>query len=428
MLMLKPDGTVPRYNDSVGRDKRGEVLEFARVFDDEEMLWVGSRGRLGRRPEVASYFFPNARYAIIRSGWDEDADYLIMDCGPAGTNHVNANQLAIELYARGVHLIENPGYGRRDSSNPMYRWRAKDSRSHSTLNIVGMSQQSGKDAQGTMVSDPAGRFDYAVGWHDGGYVRMTDDHRPTGKPVTGVRHTRRVLSVTGEYWLVLDSLDGDQPQRVASRGEGEVPVELHWTFPPSETSVDQQTKTIQIRRRKVRLRLTHASPRKLSIRIAEGEKLPYAGWWSPGIEARRFESVPAPEAIVTQRGPLPVNFATLISAERVNRPCSAPKIVSSTLHGRATGQFRIQYGQGTDLMIVATEAQVLTPHDVPDLQVHAELLFARLDSKRDPCVIHLARASTVKWKGRTIWTSAKPVAAVTVNFARGNPSLSVPSP
>jgi hypothetical protein len=404
----------------VGRDKREEVLEFARVFDDEEMLWVGSRGRLGRRPEVTSYFFPNARYAIMRSGWDEDADYLIIDCGPAGTNHVNANQLAIELYARGVHLIENPGYGRRDGANPMYRWRAKDSRSHSTLNIVSMSQQFGKDADGYMVSDPAGRFDYAVGWYDGGYVRMTDDHRPTGKPITGVRHTRRVLSVTREYWLVLDSLDGD-------RG-GEVPVEVRWTFPPSETSVDQHTKSIRTRRNDVRLRLTHANPQELSVRIAEGEKLPNAGWWSPGIEARRFESVPAPEAIVTQRGPLPVNFATLILIEEDNQISPVPQIVSSTLHGRATGRFRIQHGQGTDLIMVTDEAALLAPQAVPDLQVDAELLFARLDSKGHPHIIHLARANTVKWKGKTIWTTAKPDAAVTVNFTRGNPNASAPSP
>ena len=414
MLMLKPDGTVPRYNDSVGRDKRDEVLEFAKTFDDDEMLWIGSHGRRGGRPSVTSHFFPDARYAVMRSSWEEDADYLIMDCGPAGTNHVNANQLSIELCARGIHWIENPGYGRRSGINPMYRWRAKDSRSHSTLNIVGKSQQFRKDAQGYMVSDPAGRFDYAVGWYDGGYVRMTDDHRPAGKPVTGVRHTRRVLYLTGRYWLVLDSLDGDR--------EGEVPVELHWTFPPSEAGFDQQTKQIWTRQDDLRLRLLPADPRGLMVRIAEGEQKPYAGWWSPGNEARRYESLPAPEAVVRRRGPLPVNFATLMFIEEDGGV--TPRIVSSKLIGRAAGRLRIKHERGSDCLIVAAEADALASDDVPGLQVRAELLLARLNQNAKPREIHLAHARRVTWRGKTIWRSDQAVATVTVSFNGAAPAVS----
>ena len=121
-----------------------------------------------------------------------------------------------------------------------------------------------------MVSDPAGAFDYAVGWYKGGYVRMTDDHQPTGKPITGVRHTRRILYVKGEYWLVIDSLDGDV--------DGDTAANVRWTFPPSQTGFDPQTKWVWTEQQDKRLVLSPANPEGLEVRIAEGQEKPYVGW------------------------------------------------------------------------------------------------------------------------------------------------------
>ena len=417
MLMLKPDGTIPRYGDSVGRDKRDEVLEYGDALGDQEMLWVGSRGQRGRKPSVTSYFFPDARYAIMRSGWEEDADFLIMDCGPAGSNHRNRNQLAVELCARGIHWIENPGYGRRNSS-PLYRWRAQDSRSHSTLNIAGASQQYNKDADGYMVSDPAGAFDYAVGWYKGGYIRMTNDHQETGKPITGVRHTRRVLYLRGEYWLVVDSLDGDV--------DGDTAANIRWTFPPSQAGFDPQSKRVWTEQQGKRLLISSADPEALEVRIAEGEEKPYVGWWSPGTQARRYETLPAPEAIITRKGPLPLCFATVLAVE--DPGTASPRITASSLSSRASGRIRIEHARGCDLVAIApSKGQALTVEEVPALSVDAKLMLVRLDREQNPRLIHATHVKSIQWHDTVLWEQEKPADALSVSFKNGEPVVATPT-
>jgi len=410
MYLRKPSGLNPRYNDGLGRDWGTVIFEGGKIFDDMELLWVGSGGRRGTEPVETSYFFPDARYAVMRSGWGRDDDYLIMDCGPYGTNHRNPNQLAVEVCARGKNLIENPGYWRRTTTFeapwfPMARWYGQDSRSQSTLNPVGTSQIGG-DADGYMVVHPD--FDYAVGWYEHGYVEIDDaTHTRKDKQHIGLRHTRRVFYLTGEYWVVLDSLDG----------EGEYPVELHWHFLPGAAGLDEVTKECWAEQEGVRLFLRPAHPGNLSARIAEGETDPHAGWWSPWQEQRRNESLPAPEAIMQRSGKLPVNFATLLCAPEGNE--GGPQIASANLEGHATGALTIEHDSGTDYLQVfdaLTESA-----SIHGLQAEAELLFVRSDRADQPTEALLARPKRISWRGQELWQSDKAPDTLALHWEDGTP-------
>ncbi len=426
MYLRKPSGLNPRYNDGLGRDWGTVILEGGEVFDDMALRWVGSGGRRGSEPVETAYFFPDARYAIMRSGWGPDDDYLIMDCGPYGTNHRNPNQLAVEVCARGKNLIENPGYWRRTTSFPapwfpMARWYGQDSRSQSTLNPVGTSQIGG-DADGYMVVHPD--FDYAVGWYEQGYVDIDDaTHTRKDKQHIGLRHTRRVFYLTGEYWSVLDSLDG----------EGEYPVELHWHFLPGAAGLDEVTKECWAEQEGVRLFLRPAYPANLSVRLAEGQENPHAGWWSPWQEEHRHESLPAPEAIMQRGGELPVNFATLLCAPEGNE--GGPQIASAKLEGQATGALTIEHEAGTDYLQVAdgrdknvapTESGVNSAahsQNLGGLQAEAELIFVRVDAQGEPTQALLARPRRISWRGQELWQSDEPPDTLALHWADGQPRV-----
>ncbi len=308
MLLQKPDGTVPRFNNSVGRDRRAELLEYGRLFNEPDVMWVATEGREGHEPLVTSWFFPDARYAVMREDWTRSSDYLILDCGPAGTNHVNANGLALELVAEGIPFIENPGYG-IIGDNRMFRWRAKDSRSQSTLNPVGMSQIWGADAEGEMVSTPD--RDYAVGRYEGGYVRMDEDHRAVGGVEKGMVHIRQVLYEKGAYWLVVDSLVAKDETST----DKPISAAVHWHFRPGPAGYHGSEGYIWSEQKGRRLILDIGFPDQRAVSLLEGSSDPTAGWWSPGTEEGRYTDLPAPEARVVATEKLPLRFFTLISLE-----------------------------------------------------------------------------------------------------------------
>ena len=49
----------------------------------------------------------------MRSDWTPRAKYLYFDLGPWGDNHMNQDQLSIEVSAKGRHFLINGGYVRR---------------------------------------------------------------------------------------------------------------------------------------------------------------------------------------------------------------------------------------------------------------------------------------------------------------------------
>lgn len=418
MMMIKPDGCGPRFNDSAGLDRTDTVLEGGELFDDPEMLWVGTRGERGQPPSVTSHIFSDARYAISRSHWGADADYLIMDCGPYGTNHRNPNQLAVEVCAKGVRLIENAGYYRRTNNKhadwlPMARWYGCDSRSQSTLNIVGCSQipfdkhkdLPGKgDADGYMVCHPD--FDYVVGWFEHGYAEIDDaTHEPTGKRYTEVTHYRRVFYLTGEYWVIMDSLDGP----------GSHDVELHWKFRPGAAGIVQETRDCWTEQENVRLWLRPANPQEMAVRIAEGETNPHAGWWS-----REYNhSVPSPEAIMRRNGPLPVTFATLLWAGK--ELGTGPRIDTMVLGEKTTGTITIQRPNGTDYLQIKEDSQ--TSHGLAGLEAEAELVWLRVDEYGRTEKALLARPRRLWWEGRDLWQTDEMVEAAGIEWGEGTPRV-----
>jgi len=203
----KPDFSLPVTNDSnVGTKHKMQLSLLKSILDPEIIASRLTNSKKGKEAKYKSYFFKDARLAIMRSDWSQDAIYASFDMGPWGTNHMNQDQLNLEFSAYGRNFFVNCGRWRYTSS-PDVAWLQKGeyfktSLAYNTIIVDGFGQLA-KDANGSMLIEKD--FDYAKGIYDGGYGEIDDNN----SHIIDVKHTREVFfAKEGEFLIVKDQLIG----------------------------------------------------------------------------------------------------------------------------------------------------------------------------------------------------------------------------
>ena len=202
-----PNGQVPGLNDSGDASPAAALRAGYGYFPKRsDFLWMATGGHEGTAPQKTSVAFPYSGHYVMRSGWDRDARYLLFDAGPFGSGHQHEDKLHLIACAYGRPLLLDAGNYMYDRS----RWRryVLSTRGHNTIRVDGQDQNRRAD-RGTWVlaepfepldnlwvSQPA--FDCAVGRYDSGYGPKT---------AIPVRHTRAVVFVKPDYWVLVDTLE-----------------------------------------------------------------------------------------------------------------------------------------------------------------------------------------------------------------------------
>lgn len=187
---------------------------FAAGEPGPELGWTFGPGALerfarpGRTEPPTSAVFPAGGHAIMRDAWRDDANYLILDCGPHGRyGHAHADALAIEVVSHGVPILSDSGTFTY-VAEPEWRDRFRDARMHSTVTVAGESSavpagpfswRERADARlETWITAPA--FDFARASHDG--------FRRFDPPAV---HCREVLFLKEwSCWVLRDRIDSAQ--------------------------------------------------------------------------------------------------------------------------------------------------------------------------------------------------------------------------
>ncbi len=232
MAATRPDGTTPLIGDDDGgrclphgsrkcNDFRAVLSTNAILFERgdyklvagefaEETLWLlGGTGAQSyeflraRKPVEDSTAFTDGGYFVMRDGWLETDNYLLVDCGKLGSlsgGHGHADALSIDLAVGGKTMLVDAGtYTYHES--PALRDAFRSTAAHNTLMIDGESQsepggkfswttKANADLKKWIAQD---RFDFFEGSHDG-YERLA-------APAT---HTRSILSLKNDYWIIRD--------------------------------------------------------------------------------------------------------------------------------------------------------------------------------------------------------------------------------
>ncbi len=236
MHITRPDGTTPLIGDDDGGkmlplgntrcdDFRPTLAAGAILFERgdfkfvaggaaEEIVWLfGLEGMLAfetlpaHKPRQNSSAFVQGGYFVMRDGWENSDNYLLVDAGPLGAlkgGHGHADALSIELAAGGRTLLVDSGtYTYHEPVELRHYFRS--TAAHNTLTIDGnsSSEQGGKfswltKAETTLQSwISKERFDFFSASHDG-YERFIENP---------ARHSRDILFLKNDYWIMRDFVE-----------------------------------------------------------------------------------------------------------------------------------------------------------------------------------------------------------------------------
>ncbi len=302
----KPDYSIPITNDSSSKSNRKEQLErIYNSFGLEEIKYRLTEGKEGKKPKFTSYFFDESRVGIMRSDWSKKANYLFFDMGRWGENHMNEDQLNIEVSSYGRNVLVNCGRWRYTTSPGSPSWidkakYFKSTAAYNSLLIDGYSQVPG-DATGFMVVKE--NYEYAEGVFSEGYgtknYEMTNEigaKATSDFTLKDITHKRKIIFVEKSFWIVVDT--------VKTVEEHEAEIIFHY----KEGDLLQKDDAILTQFENSNLILKTIGDNIDSVKIYKGSEEPLRGWHCPYYD--QIES--APEVSIKQRGKGIITFNTLI--------------------------------------------------------------------------------------------------------------------
>jgi len=215
MLTSLPDGTAPRIGDTWHQPENRLLEKRAKLFKRKDMEYIATAKARGSAPVETSVCLEPSGFCVMRDGWDEKSQYLLMKWKYGGW-HSHFDDLSIILASHGRILLD-------DSSTIDYhgggRPKSRATSSHSTLAIEGRDRPS--DLGQTKLNQ----------WLHGkdiDYVDVSGAATPDGHV-----HRRRVAYVRGKYWVMIDDVHGEE--------KGTDRVDMYFQFAPGEVKLDGLT-------------------------------------------------------------------------------------------------------------------------------------------------------------------------------------------
>ncbi len=316
-----PGGTLPGLNDSGRTGITGsmkQAFEFYPARKDYE--WVATGGKSGVKPSVGSIALPFAGQLVMRSGWDPNDLYLLLDAGPFGYGHQHEDALSFVIYSHGRYHLVDAGNYPYDSSQ--WRQYVLSTRAHNTIMVDGEDQhRRGKSNRNEyVISKPlpnrwiAGEgFDYASGVYDEGYGPKND---------VRVTHARHIFFVKPEYWIVTDFLTPKDTQ----------PHHYDSMFHLDTESVKVNGKSVVTENKESNLAIIPPADDGLSLKVISGQEKPIVQGWMP---AGGYNVRPIPVANYSREQSGQTSFACVFYPIGAGKECPIASVEKLRVEGRS---------------------------------------------------------------------------------------------
>jgi hypothetical protein len=296
----RPDGQTPLLNDT-NPERVDETL--ARLAAAAPLLRESGGGSPGR-----SAAFPYSGYYVMGSDWTPQARYLIFDAGGYGGFHGHEDKLSFELSAFGTPMLTDAG-AYAYTGEPAYRAYFVGTAAHNTVMLDGLGQNRYRDRRhrrpipAPRAKPAAGvrwvsteAYDAVSGVYDEGYAPAGAEGRGHPGAEIMVRHTRRILFVKPDYWLLVDELDGT----------GVHDVEQLFHFPAGAQAAVEDGAVHAGYPNGAALQLVPLDGAAPEWSLIEGATDPIQGW----VATAYAKKLPAPVAIARRRVALPAALYT----------------------------------------------------------------------------------------------------------------------
>ena len=214
-----PDGTNPQFGDA-WTGKPGHLwprlLEWADLFARDDLRYVATEGKEGRRPSQTAFALEKSGLYSMRSGWEKDAVCLVLKCGPDGGGHSQPDNGTFELYAGGRHLMPDAG-SYIYSGDPDGRAWFRQTKVHQTLTLNG---ENSAYAPKQLLWKPGKDLDVLV---------------VENKSYADLTHRRAVMFIDKRFFVIIDEASG------SASGD----VDLHFQLAPGESVFDSANLSVQ---------------------------------------------------------------------------------------------------------------------------------------------------------------------------------------
>ncbi|MBT3603010.1 MAG: alginate lyase family protein [Candidatus Latescibacteria bacterium] len=392
LFAAMPNGDLPPVNDSGRSNTRNILRKAAELFPKRsDFLWMASEGQEGTRPSKTSYAFPYSGYLIMRSGWDMDDLYMMVDVGPFGYGHQHEDKLNLITYAFGRHHIIDPGSYRYERS----KWRShiKTSFAHNTVIVDGEGQRraGAEDRWDYVVKEPLphtwiseANYDYAAGIYDEGYGDAKD---------RTVTHRRRVLFIKptdgiAGYWIVSDLLTSsdNQPHHYETLFHVDVSPDSIMMIPDSLHTVTKNAESSNFA-------ICPVPVDGLSGAVLSGQEEPVLRGWQRGPDA----PLPLPVASYTfeATGTVRALYVLYPISEGTELPIRT--VESIPLDGDGIGA-RIEFVDGMSHSIIQAD-QSGASLCAGDIETDGEVAWVAVDKSETVKQMILVRGTVLKRNG-----------------------------
>ncbi len=352
---MMPGGYLPPLNDSGLTRVSGYLREAYETWGDPQFLWGATGGAEGEAVDFTSIFFPWAGQAVMRSGWEADARYLMFEIGPFGTGHQHEDKLGLWLWGWGKPLLTEAGTYSYDRS----KWRrfVLSTEAHNTIMVDGLPQNRRSLRETYRATEPlegvfaTGEvFDWCVGRYEDGYG---PDHLP-------VTHERTVIFVRPDYFVVIDRL---------LDAEGEHTYEALFNLDAEDAAVADDGLTVSSTDvGEPNLTLIPLATDGLSLRIVKGQEEPIVMGWVPRENHRQI-----PTAVYAKTGPTPQYLVTLMVPHPTEEvPAVEAELVAQTDEMLA---IRVRHDGGEETILYAFDGPMALEAD--GVSADARLAIAR---------------------------------------------------
>jgi hypothetical protein len=139
-------------------------------------------------PKLRSVLLPDSKYAILRTGWEENDKFLMLDCAPSLGSHSHGDRLQVIAYS-GRDLLIDPG--QYSYSEPLVEY-FRTAKAHNVLVIDGKEQEK---------VDPK-----IKSWYIGNNLEYVSG----SMELKNITHQRTAVFVKPDYWIVVDHLDSKE--------------------------------------------------------------------------------------------------------------------------------------------------------------------------------------------------------------------------
>ncbi len=205
-------------------------------------------------PGYTSTEFPHTGFFIMRTGWQPKDKYLLFDCVPrrsnkatntigagTGCSHWHNSSLNVDIYAYGRPLIVDPGTGSYEHHGYLDYFRKV--RAHNIIEFAG-EENDAEPKLKRWLRSPG--FDLAEG-------------SISAKRALRASMNRRVLFVTGDYWII-DDIVNSAHNRFA------IPARAYWHL---------NSRSVVVGGKQVELSPTGDGPRRIYWKAEKGKDLSF---------------------------------------------------------------------------------------------------------------------------------------------------------